>query len=116
MRKKTLAIYSLALAVVAGSSLALAEEDRGGRGKGPHGSPEERLQRMQQHLDLSDEQVSQIQAIHAGEGSRREKREAVRNVLNDEQRAKIEEHRAMRRQQGGGPRGQGPQESGESYN
>lgn len=116
--KKELLIYGLAFAVVAGSSLALAqasEESQGptgvpphaGKGhhggQGYHGSPEERArrqERMREHLGLSDEQVQQMQAIRESDAGREEKREQLRAVLNDEQRAKMdqmrEQHRAAR--------------------
>ena len=98
MHKKTLMIYGLAIALVGGSSLAMAGEGRG-EGKGPRGNPEERLQRMQQHLDLSDDQVSQIQALQDSGLSRREMRDEIHsNILTDDQRTRIEEHRASRRQ------------------
>ena len=118
MHKRTLMIYGLTIALVSGTSLALADGHRGS-GKGPHGNPEERIQRMKEHLNLTDEQVMQMEAIRNSDASRQEKREQMRGILNEEQRARIEEHRAMRRQQGGGPhgpRGQGPQDSDEALN
>jgi Spy/CpxP family protein refolding chaperone len=131
MYKRTLMIYGLAIALVGGTGLALAEGHRGqgkghgedhgqSHGKGQRGDPEERIQRMKEHLNLSDEQVTQMQAIRDSDATRQEKREQMRGVLTDDQRARIEEHRAMRRQQGGGPhspRGRGPEGSdGEALN
>ncbi len=112
MNRQILAL-GLALAV-AGSSAVLAQgsgegpqgippEGRGYHGKGPHGDPEmqaKRQERMRQHLGLSDEQVEQMDAIRDSDASREEKREQMRAVLNDEQRAKMdqmrENHRAAR--------------------
>ena len=82
-------VASLALA----SSLAIAEGHRG-EGQGKHG---ERLKRMQQHLQLTDEQVEQIREIRRNGGNR----EDVRAVLTEEQIQKMEEHRARRAAQGG---------------
>ncbi|MEP5764402.1 MAG: hypothetical protein ABJ308_07400 [Halieaceae bacterium] len=102
--KKQLMVYGLGLALVAGTSLALAqmsgEEGRKGQG-GMRGDPQQRMQRMQQHLGLSDEQMSQMREIRENGGSR----EDMRGVLNDEQRAKIDQHRANREARGGGRRG-----------
>ena len=86
MKKALTIILGLALA----SSMALAEKPEGGRGKG---DPEQRLQRMQQHLDLSDEQVSQIRDIQANGGGREE----IRGVLTEDQQARVREHRQHRK-------------------
>ncbi len=86
MKKALTIILGLALA----SSMALAEKPEGGRGKG---DPEQRLQRMQQHLDLSDEQVSQIRDIRANGGGREE----IRGVLTEDQQARVREHRQKRK-------------------
>lgn len=48
-------------------------------------APEERLNRMQKHLDLSDDQVSQIQEIHDNGGGRKE----IGAVLTEDQREKL---------------------------
>ena len=55
----------------------------------------DRLARMQQHLGLSDDQVSQIRDIRANGGGREE----VSQVLTEEQRTQLEEHRSEHRQQ-----------------
>lgn len=68
--------------VIAVSPLALAQQG-GQHGKGPN------LERMQQHLDLSDEQVEQIRQIRDDGGSR----EDVKAVLTEEQQQKMAEHR-----------------------
>ncbi len=62
-------------------------------GQGRH-TPEERLSRMQKHLDLSDEQVSQIQAIHDNGGGREE----IGAVLTEDQRSKMGKHRGSNEQ------------------
>lgn len=64
---------------------------------------EERLARMQEHLGLSDEQVSQIREIHANGGGREE----VRGVLTGEQVEMMKEHRRSRQ---GGQRGGPPEQ------
>ncbi len=56
----------------------------GESGQGRH-NPEERLERMQNHLDLSDEQVLQIREIHENGGGREE----IGAVLTEEQRTKM---------------------------
>lgn len=97
--KKEFLIYSLTLAVMTGSSLAMAQESEDG-GKRGHGSPEMRAQRqerMREHLGLSDEQVEQMDAIRESDASREEKREQIRGILNDEQRAKMEQMGEKRR-------------------
>lgn len=107
MKKQTLLIYGLTAALVGGSSLALAG-DHGGKGhsgkghggKG-HGDPEQRMQRMQDHLGLSEDQVTQIRSIRDSDLSREEKRAQVDSVFTAEQRAMIEEHRANRGERGG---------------
>ena len=96
MLKKSLMIYGLAIALVTGTSLALAGEG----GKGRHGNPEQRLQRMQEHLNLSDDQVSQIRALGDSGLSHAERREQMQGILTEDQRSQLEEHRARRREQG----------------
>jgi Spy/CpxP family protein refolding chaperone len=86
MKKSLIIILGLALA----SSMALAEKSQDGRGKG---NPEQRMQRMQKHLDLSDQQMSQMREIHANGGGREE----MRGVLTEEQQAKAREHRQARK-------------------
>jgi Spy/CpxP family protein refolding chaperone len=86
MKKSLIIILGLALA----SSMALAEKSQGDRGKG---NPEQRMQRMQKHLDLSDQQMSQMREIRANGGGREE----MRGVLTEEQQAKAREHRQARK-------------------
>lgn len=72
-----------------------------GNGKGTRGSGQgqgQRMARMQESLGLSQEQMDQIRSIRENGGSR----EDFRAVLNDEQRVKLDEHRAARQGQGGG--------------
>ncbi len=85
MKKSLTIILGLALA----SSMALADRSEGGRGKG---DPEQRMQRMQKHLDLSDEQVAQMREIRANGGGREE----MRGVLTEDQQAKAREHHQQR--------------------
>ena len=80
------------------TSLAVAEGHRGG-GEGKRGH---HLKRMQEHLQLSDEQVEQIREIRRNGGTR----DDVRAVLTEEQVQLMEEHRARRKGQGG-PHGGG---------
>ena len=63
-----------------------------GEGEGHKPGGEERLSRMQEHLDLSDEQVSQIRDIHERGGDRKE----IGAVLTDGQREQMHEHRKNR--------------------
>jgi Spy/CpxP family protein refolding chaperone len=50
---------------------------------------EERLKRMREDLDLTDEQVAQIKEIRENNGSREE----IQAVLTEEQREKARQHR-----------------------
>ncbi len=114
---KLIVYLSAAMLFAAGTSWA-GDGTRGqgggqGMGRGPAGrdAPQQRMQRMQEHLGLSDAQVEQMREIRESGGGR----EDMRSVLTDEQRAKIDEHRAMRAEHGGGRhRRQG--ESTEEYN
>lgn len=70
-----------------------------GNGKGTRGGGQgQRMAHMQENLDLSQDQMDQIRSIRENGGSR----EDFRAVLNDEQRTKLDEHRAARQGQGGG--------------
>ena len=74
-----LAITCLALALATGSAWA-----------GHHGKTDgDRLERMRQHLNLSDAQVEEMQRIRDEGGSR----EAMRAVLTEEQRVRMQEAR-----------------------
>jgi len=83
-------------AVLTEEQRAKAAEMRSAHGKraGKKGSKEDRLARMQQHLDLTDEQVVQIREIRENGGSR----EDVHAVLTDDQRNQLEQ---MRQRHGG---------------
>lgn len=86
------AVIALALSVGA-APLYAGDESRGGQQRGPHGTPEERLERMRSHLDLSDEQVTRMRAIQQSDAGRREKREQMRGVLTEEQLNLMQERR-----------------------
>jgi hypothetical protein len=66
--------------------------------KARQANPEKRMDRMKQKLDLSDEQVAQIQEIKQAGGSREE----VRAVLTSDQQAEFDEMR--KNHQGKGPK------------
>lgn len=108
MVKQSLQRYGLILALMAGSTAALGDGHYGkgqtgghGPGKGMHGDPEERLERMRHHLGLTDEQVAEMRAIRESDATREEQRDRMRAVLTEEQREKMARHRAMRQQHGG---------------
>ena len=52
-------------------------------------SKEERLVRMQEHLNLSDEQVDEIRTVHSNGGGRDE----IRDILTDDQREQLKNFR-----------------------
>jgi len=56
-------------------------------------SKEERLGRMQEHLNLSDDQVSQIRGIHENGGGREE----VAAVLTEDQQQKMRDFHKNKR-------------------
>ncbi len=100
--KQLLIASACVLAISTGSVLA-AENDY--RGKKPvDGDRKERMERMREHLDLSDAQVEQIKEIRANGGSR----EDVAGVLTDDQRAKLKE---AREKHGGKHRQPAPEQS-----
>ena len=84
-------ILTLTLALAAGSVFAGDKRGEGMHGGRHGGDPEARMARMQERLGLSDAQVKQMREIREDGGGREEMRE----VLTDEQRAQIEERRAM---------------------
>ena len=89
---KNVTILNVAAGLLLASSLALAEgHGQAGGQHGGHGG--DRMARMQQHLGLSDDQVSQMRDIRANGGGREE----MRAVLTDEQRAQADEMRARHR-------------------
>ncbi len=89
---KMVLILILALAVV--SATTFAGDNEGKRGG-------DRMARMQEHLDLSDDQMKQIREIRENGGSREE----MRAVFTDEQRALMQERRAQMEANGGKGRG-----------
>jgi hypothetical protein len=98
---KSSKILSVAAGLLLASSLAIAEgQGQSGQHGGGHGG--DRMARMQQHLGLSDGQVSEMQEIRANGGSREE----MRAVLTDEQRAQADEMRARHRNGQKGMHGQ----------
>ena len=80
----------------------LTQDQRAKMGK--HRGPEERLKRMQKHLDLSEEQMSQIGEIRRNGGSR----EDVAAVLTEEQRSQAKEHRRKKEQRREGSENSAP--------
>ena len=68
------------------TTLPTAKELRNSR----QGDPVQRMQRMREHLDLSDEQVREMQQIREQGGSR----EDMQAVLTDKQRTQLEQARA----------------------
>ncbi len=89
-------LITLFLSALLASSAVYAEK---GEGKGKRGgNAEDRLARMQKHLDLSDDQVSQIRDIRANGGGR----EDVRAVLTEDQQATMRERHEKRKAAGKG--------------
>ncbi len=96
---KTLMTLTLGLLLVAGS--AWADRPEGGQDQGKRG---DRIARMQQHLGLSDDQVSQMKDIRANGGSR----EDMRAVLSDDQQAQMREMRKQHHARHDGEGGRRP--------
>ncbi len=55
-----------------------------------HGNPANRMDRMQQQLGLTDEQVTEIGEIKERGGSRQEVRDGIRGVLTPDQQAEFD--------------------------
>ena len=55
-----------------------------------HGNPANRMDRMQQHLGLTDEQATEIGEIKERGGSRQEVRDGIRGVLTPDQQAEFD--------------------------
>lgn len=72
---------------------AAKEEKQAAREK--PGDTADLVKRLQENLDLSDEQLAQIQEAQAGGGTRNE----IRATLTDEQRIQLKEHRAQMKEQ-----------------
>ena len=62
-----------------------------------HGNPANRMDRMQQHLGLTDEQVTEIGEIKERGGSRQEVREGIHGVLTPDQQAEFDAMRNERK-------------------
>ena len=108
---KTLITLALSLLLASGGAFAEegAEKGPGGaKGKGKGDRSGERMARMQEHLGLSDEQMSQMQEIRANGGSREE----MRAVLTEEQQEKMRAHRKARMEAGKGRQGKGKGKGG----
>ena len=104
---KTLAAGGLAALLAC--SFAVAQNNGKGPPGGPRmGDPEQRLERMREHLGLSDQQVEDIRAIQAQNIDRREKREQIRAVFTEEQRGIADQHRERRFERRPGRRGAPP--------
>jgi hypothetical protein len=86
--RKSIATITASL-LIATAPLALAQQ------KGP------KLEKMQQHLGLSEDQVEQIRQIKAEGGNR----EDIKAVLTEEQQERMREHRQQKKGQG---QGKGP--------
>ena len=95
---KKLLIVSACIAAL-GAGMAFAQGGDGAHyGKqGERPSKEERMERMREHLELTDAQVEEIRAIREAGGGREE----VRAVLTDEQREKADAARERHRQRKG---------------
>ena len=81
-------IAVLATVVALGISLPVAACEDGKQ----RPSKEERLSRMQAHLNLSDDQVSQIRGIHENGGGREE----ITAVLTEDQRQQMRDFHESR--------------------
>jgi hypothetical protein len=87
-------LVTLTLSLLLAASTAWAERPEGGQDQGKRGH---RMARMQEHLGLSDTQVSEMKEIRANGGSREE----MRSVLSDDQRAQMQEYRKNNPRKGG---------------
>jgi len=90
MKKTLITIVTLTAITCSGTSIGAGNRQGG----------EQRLQRMQQHLNLSDSQVEEIRSIREQGGGRDE----VRAILTDEQIKLVREsHRQRNGEHRGGP-------------
>ena len=99
MQRLIVALSALLLITRAASLEARGRGGQGGpsgKGYGGNGGVD-RQARFQQELNLSDEQISQMQEIRLNGGSREE----IHSVLNDEQRALVNERRGEMKGRGG---------------
>jgi len=113
MQRLIVIIGSVLLITMAASVDARGKGGQGGPGAkghaGGYGGVDRQAQ-FQQKLNLSDEQISQMQEIRQNGGTREE----IHAVLSDEQRAMVTEHRSEMNGRGGrgGQRGNGRQGRG----
>lgn len=108
MQKLIIILSAVLLITMAASADARGRGGQGGpgaKGLGAGNGGSDRRAQFQQQLNLSDEQVSQMREIRQNGGSRDE----IHAVLNDEQRAMVNEHRSEMTGRGGrgGQRGNG---------
>ena len=96
MRRLFVILSALFLISMAASADARGRGGQGGKGYGGHGGVDRQAQ-FQQKLNLSDEQISQMQEIRLNGGTRDE----IHGVLSDEQRALVNEHRGQMKGRGG---------------
>lgn len=96
MQRLFIILSALLLISMAASADARGKGGQGGKGYGGNGGVNRQAQ-FQQELNLSDEQISQMQAIRLNGGTREE----MHSVLNDEQRAMVEARRSEMKGRGG---------------
>lgn len=103
-------IVTLSIVLLIAMAASADARGRGGQGgpgvkgfSGGNGGVERQAQ-FQQELNLSDEQISQMRKIRQNGGSR----EQIHSVLDDKQRAMVNERRSEMKDRGGrGGNGQG---------
>lgn len=87
MKKRILAIASVAVLVVAATVLALAQGHQGGGERMREPNPEQMIEHMSQALDLTEAQKTQARALfesgRAGAEERRTKLEAIHKQIED---------------------------------
>lgn len=88
----------LSLTLAASVLMALPAAADGHRHRGGKHSPEQRLNRMQSKLDLSDEQMIQMKAIFESHKSEFERiKSEMKNTFTDDQRQALKEARKNRK-------------------
>lgn len=90
------ALFLITMAASADARGRGGQGGSGGKGFGGNGGVDRQAQ-FQQKLDLSDEQIAQMQEIRLNGGTREE----MHSVLSDEQRALVNEHRGEMKGRGG---------------
>lgn len=96
MHRLIVTLSAILLITMAASADARGRGGQGGKGNGGYGGVDRQAQ-FQQELNLSDKQISQMQEIRLNGGTRDE----IHSVLNDEQRAMVEERRSEMNGRGG---------------